>query len=309
MRRLALALLPACYLPVATGAPESATTVGRGHLGVSVSGEAPTLDLIASNTGSGSGDIDYTSSYGEAPAAALRLTLAYGLGDDTDLEIAAEGQLWFFFLPLPTGASIGLRQHLEGSDLFDIALAARVGGVSSGSTQVNGMDVATADDASAIYGAFSGVVQVKNGFLRPLVSLNVMPFKVTRAVEGSPVQRFLGAATSMTFAIMAVGDNIQFGPYATLTNFESQQFKGGFFPSGGLMLSFRPDRNRPKPVDSYPPNQPRPTTPYPPGTAAPDFAPYVPAAPPAAPPPPEAAPPPPPPAPSASPAPPAPAQP
>ena len=273
MRRLALALLPACYLPVATGAPESATTVGRGHVGVSISGEAPTLDLIANNTGSGSGDYDYTSSYGEAPAAAMRLTLAYGLGDNTDVEVAAEGQLWFFFLPLPTGASIGLRQHLEGSDLFDIALAGRFGGVSSGSTQVNGMDVATDDDASAIYGAVSGVVQVKNGFLRPLVSLQVMPFKVTRAVEGSPIQKFWGAASSATFALMLVGGNVQFGPYATLTNFESQQFKGGFFPSGGLMLAFRPDRNKPKPPDPYLPGMATPTyTPYTPPPPAP-FAP------------------------------------
>jgi len=274
MRRLALALLPACYLPVATGAPESATTVGRGHLGVSVSGEAPTLDLIANNTGSGSADYDYTSSYGEAPAAAMRFTLAYGLGENTDVELAAEGQLWFFFLPLPTGASIGLRQHLEGaSDLFDIGLAARFGGVSSGSTQVNGMNVATSDDASAVYGALSGVVQVKNGFFRPLVSLQVMPFKVTRAVEGSPIQHFLGAATSATFALMLVGDNIQFGPYAALTNFESQQFKGGFFPSGGLMLAFRPDRNRPKPPDPYLPGMSTPTyTPYTPPPPAP-FAP------------------------------------
>jgi len=265
MRRLALALLPACYLPVATGAPESATTVGRGHLGVSLSGEAPTLDLIANNSGSGSADTDYTSSYGEAPAAAMRFTLSYGLAENTDVEIAAEGQLWYFFLPLPTGASIGLRQHLEGSDMFDIALAARFGGVSSGSTQVNGMDVATSDDASAIYGALSGVVQVKNGFFRPLVSLQVMPFKVTRAIEGSPIQRFYGAATSATLALMLVGDSVQFGPYATFTNFESQQFKGGFFPSGGLMLAFRPDRNKPKPPD-----------PYLPGMATPNYAPYTP---------------------------------
>jgi hypothetical protein len=265
MRRLALALLPACYLPVATGAPESATTVGQGHLGVSINGEAPTLDLIANDTGSGSGDFDYTSSYGEAPAAAMRLTLAYGLGDNTDLEVAAEGQLWFYFLPLPTGASIGLRQHFDGGDLFDIALAARVGGVSSGSTQVNDMDVASRDDASAIYGALSGVIQTKNGFVRPLLSLQVMPFKVTRAVEGNPIQKFLGAATSTTLALMFVGDRVQFGPYVAFTNFESQQFKGGFFPSGGLMLAFRPDRNRPKPPD-----------PYLPGMATPNYTPYAP---------------------------------
>ncbi|MEP6863323.1 MAG: hypothetical protein ABJE66_22045 [Deltaproteobacteria bacterium] len=268
MRRLALALLPACYLPVATGAPEPATTVGGGHLGVSLSGEAPTLDLIANNTGSGSGNYDYTSSYGEAPAAAMRITLAYGLGDHTDLEVAAEGQLWLFFLPVPTGASIGLRQHFDGGDLFDIALAGRFGGVSSGSTQVNGMDVATRDDASAVYGAVSGVIQVKNGLVRPLVSLQLMPFKVTRAVEGAPIQRFYGAASSATFALMFVGNSVQVGPYATFTNFESQQFKGGFFESGGLMLAFRPDRNRPKPPD-----------PYLPGMATPTYAPYAPAPP------------------------------
>jgi len=282
MRQLALLLLPACFLPVATGAPEPATTVGKGKVGVAITGEAPTLDLIASNTGSGSQDTDYTSTYGESPAAAMRLTLGYGLGENTDVELAVEGQLWFFFLPLPTGASIGLRQHLEGGDLFDIALAGRVGGVTTGSTQVNGQDVSSSDDASAIYGSLQGVVQVKHGFIRPLVSLNVMPFKVTRGLENQPIQRFYGAATSATFGLMLVGDRVQFGPYATITNFESQQFKGGFFPSFGLMLAFRPDRNRPKPPD-----------PYLPGMSTPTYAPYQPAPAPYTPPPAAPAPPPP----------------
>ncbi|HEX7702966.1 MAG TPA: hypothetical protein VF403_19645 [Kofleriaceae bacterium] len=38
---------PPCYLPVATGAPESASTVGAGHYGFSMNGEGPSLDLIA----------------------------------------------------------------------------------------------------------------------------------------------------------------------------------------------------------------------------------------------------------------------
>ncbi|MEO8553151.1 MAG: hypothetical protein ABI678_24430 [Kofleriaceae bacterium] len=281
MRLLALLFLPACFLPVATGAPEPATTVGRGNVGVAFTGEAPTLDLVASNNGSGSQDTDYISSYGEAPAAALRATVAYGLGENTDVELAIEGQLWFYFLPLPTGASIGLRQHLDGGDMFDIALAGRFGGVTTGSTTVNGMDVATDDEASAVYGSLQGVVQVKRGFVRPLVSLNVMPFKITRGLESAPIQRFYGAATSATFGLMLVGDRVQFGPYATLTNFESQQFKGGFFPSFGLMLSFRPDRNRPKPPD-----------PYLPGMSTPTYAPYQPAPAPMAPPPPAPYPPP-----------------
>jgi hypothetical protein len=271
MKLLALLVLPACFLPVATGAPEPATTVGRGHLGVSANGEAPSLDLIAHN-GSGNTD-DYTSTYGESPAAALRFTLAYGLGENTDIEVAAEGQLWYFILPVPTGASIGLRQHVTASDLFDVAIAARFGGVSTGSTQVNGQDVATSDEASAYYGSFSGVVQVRHGFLRPLASLDIMPFKVTRGIENEPIQRFYGAASSLTFGLMLVGDHVQFGPYATLTNFESQQFKGGFFPSGGLMLAFRPDRDRTPPDSPYlPGNAPPAYTPYTPPPPAP-FAP------------------------------------
>src|SRR3954468_18104410 len=113
MRLLALLFLPACFLPVATGAPEPATTVGKGNVGVALTGEAPTLDLVADNKDSSAPDTDYTSSYGEAPAAALRATIAYGLGENTDVELAIEGQLWFFFLPLPTGASLGLRHHLD----------------------------------------------------------------------------------------------------------------------------------------------------------------------------------------------------
>lgn len=267
MKIFALLLLPACFLPVATGAPESATTVGRGNTGIALNGEAPTLDLVAKNRG-GSNDTlptDYTSSYGEAPAAAVRLTLAYGLGDDTDVEAAFEGQLWFYFLPLPTGASLGLRQHIDGGDMFDIALAGRVGGVTSGSSRTNDQNNAIDDEASAYYGALQGVIQVKHGFVRPLLSLSFMPFKITRAIHDQPVQRFYGAASSTTFGLMLVGDRVQFGPYATLTNFESEKFKGGFFPSFGLMLAFRPDRNKPKAVD-----------PYLPGMATPTYGPYQP---------------------------------
>lgn len=266
MKQLALLFLPACFLPVATGAPEPATTVGRGNVGFSLHGEAPTLDLVAKNRGSDDPPpTDYTSSYGEAPAAAARLTLAYGLGDDTDVELAFEGQLWFYFFPLPTGASLGLRQHIDGGDMFDIALAARVGGVTTGSTKSDAMNTAVEDEASAIYGAVQAAIQVKHGFVRPLLALNVMPFKITRGIHDQPIQRFYGAATSTTFVLMFVGNHVQFGPYATLTNFESETFKGGFFPSFGLMLAFRPDRNAPKPPD-----------PYLPGMGTPSYAPYQP---------------------------------
>lgn len=255
MRGLLFLLLPACYLPVATGAPESATTVGAGHVGFSMNGEGPSLDLIAKN--SNGSDDSYTSTYATSPAAAARLTLAIGLGDDTDLELAAEGQLMFYFIPVPTGASIGLRQHMVTTDTFDITLAARFGGVTSANdgNHDSGSSLNTDYSASAYYGALSAVVQARHGVFRPLASVNVMPFRISRSIQDEPVQRFTGAATSLTVAFMFVSDRVQFGPYATLTNFESEDFKGGFFPAGGLMLAFRPDRERvsPPPAAMGPP--------------------------------------------------------
>jgi hypothetical protein len=241
MKYVLLALLPGCFLPVATGAPESATTVGKGNLGLSLSAEAPTIDLIAQKNENGVND--YTDTYGESPAAAMRATLSYGITDTTDIEVAAEGQLWFFFLPLPTGGSIGFRQHLDAGDTFDAAIAARVGGVSSGSVSADSMGNSTSDDASAYYGALSGVMETRHGWLRPLLSLQLMPFSIKRGISGEPIQHFKGLTSSATFALMLVGRHVQFGPYVTGTNFESQEFAGAWLGSFGLMLAIRPDRD------------------------------------------------------------------
>jgi hypothetical protein len=277
MRYLALLLLGGCFLPVATGSPEPASTVGRGHGGVTLSGEAPTLDLIAKkDSGTPS---SYTDTYGQSPAAAARFTLSYGITDDTDIEVAAEGELWLFFLPLPTGGSIGFRHHVDTGDAFDVAFAGRVGGVSAGLdyTDTNGNTVK--NEATAEYGAVQGTIQVKRGPVRPLFSVNLMPFHIKRTPGSDPVQSFSGLASSATFGVMLVGRFAQFGPYVTLTNYESQQFSGAFVASGGLMLSFRPDRSRtpepppPPPAYAPPPYAPPPYAPPPP-MYPPQSAPY-----------------------------------
>src|SRR5262249_50236422 len=67
MKILSLVLLAGCILPVSTGAPMPATTVGQGKVGFAMSGEAPVLDLIANNKDATNND--YTSTYGESPAA------------------------------------------------------------------------------------------------------------------------------------------------------------------------------------------------------------------------------------------------
>jgi hypothetical protein len=268
MRILALFLLGGCFLPVATGAPEPATTVGHGKAGIALSGEAPTVDLIAKKDNST--PAEYTDTYGESPAAAMRATLSYGITDDTDVEVAAEGELWFFFLPLPTGGSIGFRHHIDTGDDFDVAIAGRVGGVSAGDEYTDGNGVTVKNEATAEYGAAQGVLQLKHGPIRPLVSINLMPFHVKRTPGEDPVQTFTGIASSATLGLMFVGRFAQFGPYITVTNFESEQFSGGTFASGGLMLAFRPDRSRPKP----PPPPPYTPPPYAPAPYAPP--PYAP---------------------------------
>ena len=232
---------------MATGTPEPATTVGAGRVGFAITAEAPTIDLIAKDNGSGGLDPDYTDTYGSSPAAAARLTLSIGLAENTDLELAAEGELWGFLIPIPTGASLGLRQHLVALDLFDIAVAGRVGavGASNDDDTFNGtQSTSTHNSASAYYGALSAVVQWRHGVFRPALSINAMPFRIKRQIGGDVPDRFYGEATSATLGLLFVTKHITVGPYGALTNFESQEFKGAIFPSVGIMFAIRRDRDR-----------------------------------------------------------------
>lgn len=283
MKHLALLctlICAGCILPVSTGAPLPATTVGKGRIGFAVSGEAPTLDLIADNDGDNDTGSPSAISYGAAPAAATTLTLSYGLGDDTDLEIAGEGALYYFILPLPTGGSIGFRHHLDAGDSFDFGVALKAGYVSSDAEVRTSSGTDEQSLASATYFAFQGVLQSKRGFVRPLAAINLMPARIHRDPGDGPPFDFTGFASSGTLGIMFVGKNATFGPYITATNFYSDQFNNsGWFVSGGLALAIRPDRNRePPPIPPAPtygppapygpPPPPMPTT-APPGESLP----------------------------------------
>ena len=268
-----------CILPVSTGAPLPATTVGKGRIGGAIAGEAPTLDLIADND-NGSSSPDDPIAYGAAPAAAMTFTLSYGLGEDTDLEVAAEGALYYFFLPMPTGGSIGLRQHLDAGDAFDIAIAARVGHVGSTATVTDSNGNESESGASANYGAVQLVAQTKRGFVRPLLAVNLMPARITRDPSDQDPFKFSGLASSITGGLMLVGKHALIGPYLTATNFYSDRFdNSGWFVSGGLVFAVRPDRNRdvpaPMPVYGPPGAAPMapPPSPMPPAPMAPPAAP------------------------------------
>jgi hypothetical protein len=294
MKRIALpcVLATGCILPVSTGAPMPATTVGKGRVGAAMSGEAPTLDLIADNDENNTMGADPIA-YGAAPAAALTVSLSYGLGEHTDIEVAGEGALYYFFLPLPTGGSIGIRQHLDAGDSFDVGIAARIGQVTS-SGKVETSSGSSESSASATYGALQTVVQTKRGMVRPLLAVNFMAARIKRDPSDADPFNFRGLASSITAGVMFVGKHALAGPYLAATNFYSDQFdNSGWFVSGGLLLALRPDRNREpdppvQPYSSPPGMQPLPPPqpyPYPPPPAQPSPYPAS-SVPPEAPPPP-----------------------
>ncbi len=239
-----------CILPVSTGAPMPATTVGKGRIGGAMSAEAPVLNLIAEDP-DGNSDPDNAISYGAAPAAAFNFTLSYGLTDSTDLEVTGEGSLYFFIIPLPTGGSIGIRQHFDASDEIDFALAARIGHVGTG-------DSDDTEGASANYAQVQGVIQLKHGGMRPLLALNLMPANIKRTFSSEPDYSFNGFASSLTFGLMFTGDKVTAGPYIVGTNFYSDRFDNvGWFVGGGLMFASRPDRTlKPAPPPPYAPPAP-----------------------------------------------------
>lgn len=209
--------------------------------------EAPVLNLVA-ETGDGSADPDNAISYGAAPAASFNFTLSYGLTDTTDVEVTGEGALYYFILPLPTGASIGLRQQLVLGESFDFALAARIGHVGTGDNDND-------SGASANYANLQGVVQFNQGTLRPLVALNLMPATISRRF-GDPAEqdyKYNGLASSLTFGLLFTSDHLTAGPYLVGTNFYSDRFDNlGWFVGGGLMFAVRADRHR-KPDPPPPP--------------------------------------------------------
>jgi hypothetical protein len=287
---LCAALAAGCILPVSTGAPLPATTVGKGSVGFALSAEAPTLDLIADKDNQSTGDADPIA-YGAAPAAASTLTFSYGLTDDTDLEVAGEGAFYYFILPAPTGGSIGLRQHFAISDAFDFGIAARLGHVGSSSEVTDSNGNKTRSGASANYGALQAIIQTKSGMMRPLAAINFMPAHIKRAPSDEPEFSFNGMASSITLALEFTGSNGVIAPYLTGTNFYSDRFNNsGWFISGGLMFAIRKDRNRPPIVDippSTPPAYPQyPPQQYPPPQYPPQGAP-PPQQPPQQPPPPQ----------------------
>ncbi|MEZ4364836.1 MAG: hypothetical protein R2939_00950 [Kofleriaceae bacterium] len=220
--------LAGCFLPIATGTPQPATTVGEGRFGGAMAAEMPAVNLIAD-------DPDEIS-----PAAAGTFTLAYGLTDHTDVELSLEGALYLFLLPLPTGASLGLRHNLVDGDGLALGLAARAGavGVSDG-------DPEDPDKASSVYGAASLAMELGNGRVRPLLALQGMGARITQELGDADDGTFGGFIGSATLALpFRVGRGAVLGPYVAASWLSTDRLVDQTLVSFGVTVAIRPERPR-----------------------------------------------------------------
>ncbi len=245
-----------CFLPISTAAPQPARTVGQGQWGATFSNELPTLNLIAQDTTTnpqgGSTPDDLV-----APASAMELGLAYGLTDHVDLEVNAEGAMMVFIVPIPLGISGGVRAHIIHNDVFDLALAGRVGHIGlTTNVSVNGGE-SKEDHADATYFAGSVVIQLNpEGRVRPGLTLQEMPATVDVALSGEDPSTFKGAASSVTLSLELLANSVSITPFLAVTSFDSPDIKSARFVSGGIQLQRR--NNVPRPRVLYVPAQPAP---------------------------------------------------
>jgi hypothetical protein len=257
----AAALLGGCFLPVGTAAPQSAATVGTGRFGMSFHTEAPTLNLIADSSDNQSG------AYSIAPAASMSFGVQYGLDRHLDLEVSAEAALYLFFLPIPTGATAGLRYQLIDGPGFDVALAGKLGWVSLSTSSSDSMGNTTEERASARYASLSGVIALHDGPLRPLLAVNLMPASVYTNVNGAT--SFTGLGSSITLGVTFVAGNMQITPFGALTYFASQSVEGSGYWSVGISFAARPDKAARPPTFAPVPMAPPPSYPPPPDSGSP----------------------------------------
>src|SRR5262245_16829627 len=116
-----------CFLPLGTGAPQSARTVGHGELGLSIHGEAPTIQLEPETATTAT-----SQPVAVASGASMDLGLAYGITDNLDLELDVIGAMYSYFLPMPLGVAGGMRARVVETESAEMAVATRIGYLGEG---------------------------------------------------------------------------------------------------------------------------------------------------------------------------------
>lgn len=244
---LALCAHTACFLPLSTAAPQSARTLGKGNFGAVYYSEMPTVDLLAAE--------EDRLEYAISPFPTASIQLGYGITDKLDIEVAADGTLYLFFLPLPIGGSVGARYQVLYNKNLAVALAGRVGYVGVPGTGGSGEQY----PVSSRYGAVSAVAQLMpDGPFRPSMAVNFLPASV-KVTDMDTTERFGAGALSFTVTLGIGGGPYEFGPFVNLVYFNSPNLAGSSrFVTAGAAFSIR-GRKRRKPaprLQSQPPPLP-----------------------------------------------------
>jgi hypothetical protein len=168
-----------------------------------------------------------------------------------------DGALYYFLLPLPLGASIGVRGQVRDSDQLAVALAGRFGHVGLGSSKedANGNDVST----NATYGDVSVAGQLNpRGTLRPGLAVSLLPAYVRNSATNSAAENFSATAVSATLSLTIAAGGLEIAPFANFVHFTSDNLGGGrSVVTGGFSLAARPQHaRRPSLPPSAPPGAP-----------------------------------------------------
>lgn len=221
-----------CHLPVSTAIPETPATVGRGHWGVLLAAGHPTVNLLA--TVQGEPDPADPHHYSRADWPSFQLRLARGVSDHVDVELGVEGMM--YVLPIPFGASLGVRHRFYTTNSTDMTWSGRVGYAAA-------RDAASADEASIVYGVLACNADTEGWRgLRPGLAVSIMPMRVDPDLETFPIDEFYAVASSVTFKL-ALGPNVI--PFAHAGLITSSNVRGtDLFLGLGLALSWGAERRK-----------------------------------------------------------------
>jgi hypothetical protein len=239
---MAALLLAGCWLPVGTSAPQSATTVGKGGGGISLHGEAPTIDLLATQTEDDVPDDDYAL----MPWPTFSLGFQYGLLENFDAELSIDGT-WLLAIPIPYGISVGGRLQLVYTETVALALAAKAGWISASQDEGDA-------ELSATYGDATLAGQLRNaGRVRPGLSLSAIPIRVRQTFLEDPAEDFNAFAANATVSVTLAFGRFEVGPFVSLVHFRSPNLRGAStFGTGGIIFALRGQKDPPVPPVAIP---------------------------------------------------------
>ncbi len=263
---MAAALCSGCFLPLTTGAPQSASTLGKGKAGGAAYAEFPSVNLAGvarEGTENPLPGVD-----GDAVSASISgvAQFSFGLTDSLDLELGVEGMLYLLLIPLPTGAHAGLRYQLVDTPSWKVAVATRVGHSRfTGSSSISGET-----RLRSFNGMLSGVAQLTTmRTFHPSVALSLYPSYVTHTGAELGQGEMLTLAGALTLNLTFDLGLVELTPNVGMVVFHSPRLRSArVLPQVGLAFALRSGKTaaplepapRPAPPPAAAPAPPTPQT-------------------------------------------------